>query len=103
MGRQVDQTKRVPAFRGGIMDETLQWFLSLLSPDEWRAILWLVLATFVFTHFAKIGWRLLPIKGGGNHHAIHLLSGVIGMVVAIPLWPAGSVPWWVAGPVVGGG
>ena len=85
------------------MDAITAWFLALFSPQEWRAFIWLILATLVMTHFIKIAWRLLPIKGVRSHRVIHLLAGAVGLLVAIPLWPAGQVPFWLAGPVLGGG
>jgi hypothetical protein len=80
------------------------WFVGLLTPKEWLALLWLVLGTFMFVHFAKLAWRLLPIPGGGNHDAIHVLAGVIGAILAYSLWPETSAaPWWIVGPTAGGG
>lgn len=81
-----------------------QWILGLLTPAEWSALVWLVAGTFMFTHFAKIAWRLLPIAGGGNNNAIHLMAGIIGLLIAWAVWPtSGYAPWWIAGPVAGGG
>ena len=80
------------------------WILALLTPAEWAALAWLVPGTLVFTHFTKLAWRLSPIPGGGNPNAIHLIAGAIGFLIAIPLWPGtGHAPWWIAGPVAGGG
>lgn len=81
-----------------------QWFAALLTQAEWSALLWLISGTLVFTHFFKIAWRLLPVPGGGSHNIIHLTSGLIGTAIAFSVWPAsGHAPWWLAGPVAGGG
>lgn len=83
---------------------TITWIMGLLTPAEWSALVWLVPGTLVFTHFAKLVWRLSPIPGGGNANVIHLIAGVIGFLIAIPVWPeTGHAPWWIAGPVAGGG
>ena len=80
------------------------WVAGLLTPAEWSAMIWLVSGTLIFTHFAKIVWRLSPIPGGGNNNAIHLVAGLIGLLIAIPVWPdSGRVPFWMAGPVASGG
>ena len=86
-----------------MIDTIVSIIINSFTPAEWRAFIWLILATLVITHFIKIAWRLLPIIGGGNHNAIHLLAGVVGLLVSIPLWPTGQVPFWIAGPVIGGG
>ena len=83
------------------MDATIQWFLNLLSPAEWRAILWLLLVTMAAVHIIKVTWRnYLPLVGGSGEHMVAVAVGV-SLVAAYFVWPAGSVHWAVAG-IVGG-
>jgi hypothetical protein len=81
-----------------------QWFVSLLTMAEWSAVFLLILSTLFFTHIAKIGWRMSPISGDRRHGLINLTSCLIGLGLGKALWPAtGHAPWWIAGPVMGGG
>ena len=83
------------------MDATIQWFLNLLSPAEWRAILWLLLVTMAAVHTIKITWRnYLPLGGGGGGH-IAAIAAAASLVAAYFVWPAGGVHWAIAG-IVGG-
>lgn len=83
------------------MDALTQFFLGLFPAMEWRAFIWLILATLAFTHTAKIAWRYSPLKGGG-HGQIALISAVAGFCLAYFIWPStGSGPFWVAGLVAG--
>ena len=82
------------------MDATVQWLLSLLTTAEWRAILWLLMVTLAGTHTLKLTLRNWLSKGGG-HGQVALMAAGVSMVAAYFVWPAGSVPWWIAG-IVGG-
>lgn len=86
-----------------MVDPIIQWFLGLFTQMEWRSVILLAFATFMFTHFVKLAWRLLPIKGGGRHSVLRLISGFIGLLMAFFMWPHEQMPWWIAGPVFGGG
>lgn len=79
------------------MDITQQ-VISLFTPQEWRAMLWLLVATLAATHTLKIAWRLSPWSGGGHWH-VALVSAIVGFVLAYFLWPSGQ--WWVAGIIAG--
>ena len=81
--------------------DILAWFLALLTTAEWRATLWLWMITLAGTHIIKVTWRnILPISGGGGGQ-VALVAAGCSMVAAYFVWPAGSVPWWLAG-IVGG-
>src|SRR3990167_6509226 len=83
------------------MDETLKWFLSLFTPAEWRAVLWLLLVTMAAVQTIKVTWRnFLPISGGSGDH-LAIVAVAVSLVAAYFIWPAGSVHWAVAG-IVGG-
>ena len=83
------------------MDATVQWFVSLMSPEEWKAVAWLLMVVLAGTHTLKILWRnCLPIKGGSGPQ-MALVASTLSMVTAYFIWPAGSVHWALAG-IVGG-
>ena len=84
----------------GAIPPIIIWFLDLFSISEWRAFIWLILATLGATHSIKLAWRHLPLAGGGHGH-VALLAAVSSMVLAYFIWPAGSGSWIVAG-IVGG-
>lgn len=81
-----------------------QWFISLLTPAEWSAVFLLMLSTMFFTHIAKVVWRWMPIPGDRRHGLINLTACFFGLGLGKALWPVtGHAPWWIAGPVMGGG
>lgn len=83
------------------MDALTQWFLGLFTQAEYRAFIWLILATMGATHAIKVIWRYSPLKGGG-HGQIALISAVAGFCLAYFIWPPiGSGPFWIAGLVAG--
>ena len=82
------------------MDELAKWFLGLFTTAEWRAFIWLILATLAAVQTLKLVWRYSPITGGGHGH-VAILAAVSSMVLAYFIWPAGSGSWIVAG-IVGG-
>lgn len=83
-----------------MVDPILQWFMGLFTAAEWRAMAWLLIATLAATHTAKIAWRRSPVPGGYGWQ-IEILSGGLSIALAYFLWPADSVPFWIAG-MVGG-
>lgn len=82
------------------MDQIIQWILGLLTQAEWRAIAWLLMVTLAGTHTLKVLWRLSPWPGGSHGH-VHLMSAAVAFTASFFVWPAGLVPWWIAG-IVGG-
>lgn len=82
------------------MDALTSWFLNLFSTQEWRAFIWLILATLGATHSLKLAWRHLPLAGGGHGH-VAILAAVSSMVLAYFIWPTGSGAWWIAGLICG--
>ena len=82
------------------MDELAKWFLGLFTTAEWRAFIWLILATLAAVQTLKLVWRYSPITGCGHGH-VAILAAVSSMVLAYFIWPAGSGSWIVAG-IVGG-
>jgi len=78
--------------------ELVKWFLGLFAPAEWRAMAWLVFATMAATHTAKVAMRL---RERATPAAIYLASAAIALGIAWLIWPAASVPWYVAGTVGG--
>lgn len=83
-----------------MIETTLQWFLALFTPAEWRAMFWLLGMTLAGTHTIKIAWRLLKGRFGG-HGYIYLVSAAVAMLSAFIIWPGDSVPWYAAGIVAG--
>ena len=84
----------------GTIPPIVIWFLGLFTIDEWRAFIWLIIATLAATHTVKVIWRRLPIAGGGHGH-VALLAAVSSMVLAYFIWPKESGMWWIAGIVCG--
>lgn len=82
------------------MDELAKWFLGLFTTAEWRAFIWLILATLAAVQTLKLVWRYSPITGGGHGH-VAILAAVSSMVLAYFIWPAGSGSWIIAGTVGG--
>ena len=79
------------------MDAITSWFIGLFSQNEWRAFIWLILATMAATHTIKVSWRLSPFKGGG-HGQIYLISAVAALWLAYFIWPSNGIGlWWIAG------
>lgn len=82
------------------MDPIIERALSLFTPAEWRTFIWLVVSTLGVTHLLKGLWRLCPVKGGGSK-GVQLISLLSGFVAAYMMWPAGTIPWYVAGLIAG--
>jgi hypothetical protein len=75
--------------------------VSLFSAMEWRAMVLIVAATLGGTQTLKVIWRLLPFTAGGGSALVNLFAAAVGFVCALTLWPAGAVPWWIAGMIAG--
>lgn len=84
-----------------MVDPIIQWFLNLFPAMEWRAFIWIIIATLAATHTIKIVWRRwIPMAGGGHGH-ISIVSAIASIVLSFFLWPSGSGPWWIAGIICG--
>ena len=84
-----------------MIDPIIERAINLFSPAEWKAIIWMLVATIATTHTLKILWRWMPIKGGG-HVGVNAIAIVSGFIAAFAVWPeTGSIPWYVAGVIAG--
>lgn len=80
----------------------LTWILSLITPAEQAAVLWLMLTIYAGTEVVK---RIVRLTTGNYRSRIAWAAAFgISMFGALALWPrppASVVPWYIAG-VVGG-
>lgn len=80
----------------------LNWIISLITPAEWAAVLWLMLLIYAATEIAKRAWRLFTKQYGSR--VAWIAAALVSFVGASILWPkppASIVPWWIAG-IIGG-
>lgn len=78
----------------------LTWLLSLITPAEQAAVLWLMLTIYAGTELAKRAWRLFTKQYGSR--VAWVAAFLVSFAAAGELWPAASVvPWWIAG-LIGG-
>lgn len=83
-----------------MIDPMIEKVINLFTPDEWRAVIWLLVCTVAATHTLKIVWRFVPIKGGGNGQ-VQVIAIVAGFASAFLMWPEHTVPWYAAGVIAG--
>lgn len=83
-----------------MIDPFIERLIGLFTPQEWKALIWLMVITLAATHTIKVAWRLSPIRGASNG-AVYLVAAVIGFAAAYFVWPSHSVPWYMAGVTAG--
>lgn len=78
----------------------LNQILSLITPAEWQAILWLMLAIYSGTEVVKRLYRAMTHRYSANE--IWLVSFAIGLATSYFIWPDNSEVWWFIAGACGG-
>ena len=83
-----------------MIDPFIERLIGLLSPAEWKSLIWLMCITLAATHTIKVSWRLSSLPGASNT-AVYLISAIVGFSATYFVWPSHNVPWYMVGITVG--